>query len=1346
MPLRIILLILALGTIAATVIGGYLYYSAAQASAVTEVETRLSEAVTDLKDRIEDLISEHQGKARVMAGFEELKEALKSRSLESLHRATRILSRFSALRVDDVCYLMDADGNTIASSNYNEPDSFVGKNYSFRLYFSDAMRGHATIYMAVGVTSHEKGVYFSCPVIIEGSDRPVGVAVIKASVKSLERTISHQRHGVALLVHETGLIFLSSRGDWNLNSLWILPDNQLSRIAATKQFGKGPWTWTGLERKSSNRALDPSGNPYVLTETKLERYPEWSIVALSSLASLPSRVYPLWKAKTEFGILGFLAIVIGAIVVLFALAQRDVHKREEAEKSLRQSEGRYRTLVENSFDGIFVQRGAKIIFANTRLHEMLGYENGELEGLDHWLVYHPEYHGITRERAQARMRGEDVPSHYEVKLQRKDGSFLYGDIDARGVTVDGEPGVQVWVRDITERMLAEESLKQNRQMLQTILSASPIGIAYAEEGKIKWANPTMARMFGDQPKHDWSAQEVKQFYASDEEYVRVTDLFRRNLREGKPTEMEAKFRRSDGSVFDGRIRTNAVDPSNPRKGTITAITDISARKEAEAALRQSEEKHRAIVENMSEGYYEVDLAGNMTFCNESIARMLGYTTEEMIGMNNREYMDADAARKVYRAFNSLFKGERAAGTFVDWELVGKDGSKRSIEASVSLIKDLDGNPCGFRGVVTDVTDRKKAEEERRQSQERYRHLVENANDVIFTSDANGYLTLVNSTGLRLSGYSEEEIVGKHYLDLILPEHRAAAARFYGGQFAKRIPHTYYEYPFATKEGESRWFGQSTHMVMEGDKVTGFQSIARDITDRKKAEEALGHSEERYRLLAENSLTGVFIHQDGAYVYANERFAQITDYPVEELIGRGFLEVVHPEDREKVKERAEKRLKGESVPPVYELRLLCKNGDTKWAQVMASTIKYRDHEAIMGNMVDLTERKKAERERESLRDQLFQAQKMESIGTLSGGIAHDFNNLLTIINGYAELILSERMEDDPIYADLQTILQTGRKGAELVQRLLMLSKKGDSNPQPLDLNRTVDNSVALMRRTFPKIIEIETIFGKGLGMVNADAAQIEQVLMNLGMNAMEAMPEGGKLTIETRDMVVDEAYCGLHPGAKPGRHVLMEISDTGRGMGKEIKERIFDPFFTTKGWDFKKGTGLGLSVSKGIVEQHGGWLTCESEPGKGTRFTIYLPVMEAASEHGQRRAETGVIPGNQVVLLVDDEEYLRDLGKRILERSGYTVITAADGQEALDIYAKEQSNIGLVVLDLMMPKMSGEKCLEELLKINPGVRVIVSSGHSLTLREQERLAVYAKGFVNKPYRVEQLVQTVRETVG
>ncbi|MFH1113474.1 MAG: ATP-binding protein [Pseudomonadota bacterium] len=402
--------------------------------------------------------------------------------------------------------------------------------------------------------------------------------------------------------------------------------------------------------------------------------------------------------------------------------------------------------------------------------------------------------------------------------------------------------------------------------------------------------------------------------------------------------------------------------------------------------------------------------------------------------------------------------------------------------------------------------------------------------------------------------------------------------------------------------------------------------------------------------------------------------------------------------------------------------------------------------MQNDLNEKNEQLKSARERERrLYTQFFQAQKMEAVGTLAGGIAHDFNNLLTIMNGYTELILSEKTEDDPIYADLQKILVTGLKGAEMVQRLLAFSKKGESNPEPLDLNHMVENASKVMERTFPKMIEIETLLGKDLGMVNADVSEVEQVLMNLCINAKEAMPEGGKLRIETGNAAVDEDYCRLHPEGKPGGYVLIAISDTGKGMSRQMIERMFDPFFTTKGWDFNKGTGLGLSVARGIVEQHGGWINCESEPGKGTTFRLYFPIVEESPADRKPQPLVDTVPEGEKILLVDDEEYVRDLGKRILEREGYEVIVAANGGEALQIYANEQSSIALVILDLIMPQMGGRECFEEILKINPEVKVLIASGFAVKDEAKAFLDAESKGMVSKPFNMRDLLRSVRQVL-
>jgi len=645
-----------------------------------------------------------------------------------------------------------------------------------------------------------------------------------------------------------------------------------------------------------------------------------------------------------------------------------------------------------------------------------------------------------------------------------------------------------------------------------------------------------------------------------------------------------------------------------------------------------------------------------------------------------------------------------------------------------------------------------AERGLRLSEERYRRLFEHAplmyvitrneQDVPFISDCNELF-------LSSVGHTREAVVGQPLADFFSPESRAELLEH--GDYARALAGEFFIGERQLLTRDRRLIPTLLYTATEVDRsghVTGTRAMFVDITERRRAEEELRASEVRYRAVFDNAGIGIdLLDRDGRILQVNQTLLDMLGYSEEELHQLTFLDVTHPEEREISKRNLEALMAGEIEFYRLEKRYLRKDRSILWADLTTSAIRgpNGEHSGTIGVISDITDRKKAEQEREQLRNQLAQVQKMESIGTLTGGIAHDFNNLLTIMNGYAELILSEKTEDDPSYSDLQMVLETGRKGAEMVQRLLAFSKKAEISLSPLDLNGIVENAIDLVRRTFPKMIEIETILAKDLSMVNADAVQVEQVLMNLCINAKEAMPEGGLLKVETRNTTVNEDYCRLNSAAKPGLFVLIEVTDSGSGISAETRDRMFDPFFTTKGWDFNKGTGLGLSVAKGIVEQHGGWITCQSEPGTGTTFTVFLPIIKDSPLFRKPETLPEATSGGEKILLVDDEEYVRDLGRRILERSGYNVFTASNGREALEIYARERSNIGLIVLDLIMPHMGGEKCLEEFLKINPRARVIVSTGRSLDPKERDHLEAYAKGFVNKPYQMQQFMEVVREVL-
>jgi signal transduction histidine kinase/ActR/RegA family two-component response regulator len=452
-----------------------------------------------------------------------------------------------------------------------------------------------------------------------------------------------------------------------------------------------------------------------------------------------------------------------------------------------------------------------------------------------------------------------------------------------------------------------------------------------------------------------------------------------------------------------------------------------------------------------------------------------------------------------------------------------------------------------------------------------------------------------------------------------------------------------------------------------------------------------------------------------------------------MIGKNIRELYFdPADRPRFQESIEQK----GFVKDYEVKLRKRDGAEIDCLITSSVIAQENGTitGYRGIVRDLTRRKELQR-------QLLQAQKMESIGTLAGGIAHDFNNLLQVTLGYSELLLRDKTNKDPEYADLQKMLHAARSGAELVKRLLLFSRKTEPKLVLMKLNEQIVQVEELLRRTIPKMVEIHLDLSPDLPDIYADHSQMEQVLMNLALNARDAMPKAGTLTVRTAKVILDEEYCRIHVEAIPGEHILLEVSDTGFGMDKETIAHIFEPFFTTK--EMGRGTGLGLAMVYGIIKQHNGHITVTSEVNKGTTFKVYFPVKdgEVKADVDFPSATPGL--GNETILLVDDEEFVLEFGSRILIKNGYTVLHAKNGIEALDVFLKERSRISLVILDLIMPGMGGIECLKELLTIDPQVNILVASGYSADASDKECVELGAKGFVAKPFRVKELLQEARK---
>jgi len=526
-----------------------------------------------------------------------------------------------------------------------------------------------------------------------------------------------------------------------------------------------------------------------------------------------------------------------------------------------------------------------------------------------------------------------------------------------------------------------------------------------------------------------------------------------------------------------------------------------------------------------------------------------------------------------------------------------------------------------------------------------------------------------------------------------------------------------------------------------DTVSSLADLAWDIAERKRAEEALRESEAFYRSLYENISDCIFIIDvtpEGRFKFVsfNPGEERAVDMTTEQVANRFTDDLVSKDVAEQVNSRYQMCVEKRQTIH-YEEVLDLPKGKMAFSTSLVP-IEGPDGRIyrIIGVARDISEQK-------SLQRQLFQAQKMEAIGTLAGGIAHDFNNILQVALGYSELILGEEDLPERCRSDLHKILQSARRGSDLVKRLLTFSKKTEIKPQLLNLNRRINEMRKMLERAIPKMIEIQLVLDENLATINADPTQVDQVLMNLAVNARDAMPEGGRLAFETTNVVLDEEYAASHIDAKPGHYVLLSITDTGAGMDEETLSHIFEPFYTTKGSG--EGTGLGLAMVHGIVQQHGGHIRCYSEPGQGTAFKIYFPALVADEELEDNTVTLIPLGGSETILLADDEEFVRDLGQQLLSRQGYKVLTASDGKEALEVYRSRGDEISLVILDLVMPEMGGKRCLQRLLEINPKVKVLIASGFSANGPTKDALLAGAKGFVDKPFALNQLIRAVRETL-
>ncbi|MBT6502163.1 MAG: response regulator [Deltaproteobacteria bacterium] len=505
----------------------------------------------------------------------------------------------------------------------------------------------------------------------------------------------------------------------------------------------------------------------------------------------------------------------------------------------------------------------------------------------------------------------------------------------------------------------------------------------------------------------------------------------------------------------------------------------------------------------------------------------------------------------------------------------------------------------------------------------------------------------------------------------------------------------------------------------------------EIGERKRAEDAFRKSEEKYRILVENASDAIFIIQDEMIKFPNPKANAMVGYSSEELAEIPFIDLIHPDDRDMVLDVLKRVFRGDEVPGAYSLRMINKAGEELWVQLNVVFLSWEGQPAGLSILRDITQQK-------GMEGQLLQAQKMEAIGALAGGIAHDFNNLLMGIQGNTSLILMDIDSSSPHYEELEKIEQYVQDGADLSKQLLGFARKGKYEVKLINLNEVIEQNCTMFGRT-KKEVTIHRKFQQDIWAVKGDMGQIGQVLMNLYLNAWDAMPRGGNLYLMTENVILDEDVGGRHQLAS-GNYVKLSVTDTGVGIDEETKKRIFEPFFTTK--EMGRGTGLGLASVYGIIKNHNGIINVYSETNKGTTFNIYLP---ASEKHAAKKARSPkeILKGSETILLVDDEDMILDAGNQMLEIMGYNVLIGGSGKEAIETYKKNQRQIHMVILDMIMPDMGGGAVYDEMKKMNPDVKVLLSSGYSIEGEATEILARGCNGFIQKPFRIIKLSHEIRK---
>ncbi len=762
------------------------------------------------------------------------------------------------------------------------------------------------------------------------------------------------------------------------------------------------------------------------------------------------------------------------------------------------------------------------------------------------------------------------------------------------------------------------------------------------------------------------------------------------------------------------------------------------------ALEKSEEKYRELVEHANSIILRMDREGTITFFNEFAQRFFGFSEEEILGRNvvgtivpERESSGRDLAAMIAdmgRHPETYRNNEN--------ENMRRDGERVWIAWTNRPTYDSDGKVREILCVGNDITGRREMERQLREKTEEMDRYFSASLDLLCIADTDGFFRRLNPQWESTLGYPLQELEGHRFLEFVHPDDVAATLQAVS-RLDRQEEVLSFTNRYRCKDGSYRWI--EWRSVPRGNLI---YAAARDITARVEAEERLRESEERLDLamgVANDGLWDWNVAENR--VFFDPRYFTMSGYEPNEFPHAfdEWAKRVHPDDIGRARKGIEDHFSGRSPVFDIEFRFLRKDGTWMWIRGRGKIVERDGKGAVVrmvGTHTDITERRRAEEERERLQAQLIQAQKMESVGRLAGGVAHDFNNMLGVIIGHAELALARLDQADPVFANLQEIRRAAERSSDLTRQLLAFARKQIVTPRVLDLNATVEGMLKMLRRLIGEDIQLVWLPGEKVGSVKMDPSQIDQILANLCVNARDAIGSTGRIVIETAAVSLDRAFCAGREGAVPGEHILLTITDTGCGMDRETLSRLFEPFFTTK--ETGKGTGLGLATVYGIVRQNNGFVEVESEPGRGTVFRIYLPAHSVGTGSPKSKSPDDISTfGHETILLVEDEPAILNMTAMMLRSQGYTVLPAATPREAISMAAEYGAPIHLLMTDVIMPEMNGRDLAETLLSFQPGLRRLFMSGYTADVIAHHGVLDEGVDFIQKPFSMKDLAVKTRK---